>query len=86
MKYNLSSGRQVLQVKMPTSRQQKFVLAFAAIACLLLGGGITACGFLFDYLEPYDVETVNGQSYEEYEYYYVQYWLGVPVSTIGASD
>lgn len=71
---------------MPTSRQQKFVLAFAAIACLLLGGGITACGFLFDYLEPYDVETVNGQSYEEYEYYYVQYWLGVPVSTIGASD
>lgn len=66
---------------MAASGQQRCGLAFSAFCCLVFGGAITVCGFLFDYLEPYNGDKVNGQSYDgTYEYYYTQYWLGIPVS------
>ena len=63
---------------MAASRQQKCALAFAAVCCLLFGGAITTCGFLFQFLDDYDDGKVNGM--DGYEYYYTQYWLGIPVS------
>lgn len=68
---------------MGASRQQKCGLVFAAVCCLIFGGAITVCGFLFNYLEPYDAANVNGQRYDEYEFYYTQYWLGIPLFVLG---
>ena len=62
---------------MAASKQQKCALAFAAICCILFGSAIITCGFLFQFLDDYDNGAVNGM--DEYEYYYTQYWLGIPV-------
>ena len=79
---------------MAASKQQKCALAFAAVFCILFGGAIAACGFLFQFHDDYDEGVQNGMGpndYDEgvqngmgpngsYEYYYTQYWLGAPVS------
>ena len=65
---------------MAASKQQKCALAFAAVFCILFGGAIAACGFLFQFHDDYDEDRKNGMGADGgYAYYYTQYWLGVPV-------
>ena len=66
---------------MAASKQQKCALAFAAVCCMLFGGAIITCGFLFQFLDVYDDGAVNGMT--AYEYYYTQYWLGIPLVVLG---
>ncbi|XP_046843158.1 uncharacterized protein LOC124437193 [Xenia sp. Carnegie-2017] len=69
---------------MKASRVQRCSLGFFAIFCILLGAGIISCGLIFQYHEDYDSDIVNGMGEAGgYEYYYTQYWLGIPMLILG---
>lgn len=76
----LSSKVKSFCQNMAASKQQKCALAFAAVFCILFGGAIAACGFLFQFHDDYDEDSKNGMGRDGgYVYYYTQYWLGAPV-------
>lgn len=62
-----------------SSGQQKCALIFCGVAFLVLGSGITASGFIYDYLDPYDNVSTPQSSY----FTHVQYWLGIPLFIFG---
>ena len=61
-----------------SSGQQKCALIFCGVLFLVLGSGITASGFIYDFLDPYDAISTP-QSADGY-FSHIQYWLGIPVS------
>lgn len=61
-----------------SSGQQKCALVFCGVLFAVLGCGITASGFIYDFLDPYD-DISTPQSADGY-FSHIQYWLGIPVS------
>ena len=60
-----------------SSGQHKCALIFCGSLLILLGAGITASGFVYDFHEPYE-DLLRSES--AYYFTHTQYWLGIPVS------